>query len=140
MSEVTVIRRARFNAAHRLYNPDWDMDTNDRVFGKCNNPNFHGHNYEMFVSITGQVNPETGFVYDLLDLGKIIDRQVIERFDHKNLNLDTKEFSNLNPTVENIAVVIWNLLREEISEEYGLSVKVHETENNFAEYNGDDHE
>ena len=112
------------------------METNDRVFGKCNNPNFHGHNYELFVSITGKVNPDTGFVYDLVDLSKIIEKEVIERFDHKNLNLDTEEFKNLNPTAENIAYVIWNLLRKEIGEEYGLGVKLHETENNFAEYKG----
>lgn len=136
MNEATVIRRARFNAAHRLFNPAWDMETNDRVFGKCNNPNYHGHNYELFVSITGNVNQETGFVFDLFELGDIINRKIIERFDHKNLNLDTKEFANLNPTVENIALVIWNLLRPEISEEYGLHVRVNETENNYAEYKG----
>ncbi len=136
MNQATVIRRARFNAAHRLFNPEWDMETNNRVFGKCNNPNYHGHNYELFVSITGTVNQDTGFVFDLFDLGDIINREVIERFDHKNLNLDTKEFSNLNPTVENIALVIWQLLRPEISEEYVLHVKVNETENNYAEYKG----
>lgn len=136
LNKTTIIRRARFNSAHRLFNPQWEFEKNEAVFGKCNNPNYHGHNYELFVSLTGYVNPDTGFVYDLHDLAEIIDEEIIERFDHKNLNLDLEEFKNLNPTAENIAVVIWNLLRKRIDNNLELKVKLCETENNIAEYGG----
>src|SRR6476660_9849009 len=106
--KVTVSRRAHFNAAHRLYRKDWSNEKNDSVFGKCNNPNFHGHNYELLVSVTGEINPETGYVIDIKDLSDLIFTEVETPFDHKNLNLDVPEFADLNPTAENIAVVIWN--------------------------------
>ena len=136
MNNTTIIRRARFNAAHRLFNPKWEFEKNEAVFGKCNNPNYHGHNYELFVSLTGPVNQDTGFVYDLHDLAEIIDEEIIERFDHKNLNLDLEAFKDLNPTAENIAVVIWNLLRKRIDDQFTLKVKLYETENNIVEYGG----
>lgn len=136
LNKTTIIRRARFNAAHRLFNPQWEFEKNEAVFGKCNNPNYHGHNYELYVSLTGYVDPDTGFVYDLHDLADIIDEEIIERFDHKNLNLDLEVFKNLNPTAENIAVVIWNLLRKRIDNQLELKVKLCETENNIAEYGG----
>ena len=114
---VSVYRRAHFNAAHRLNNPAWDAETNKEVFGVCNNDNFHGHNYELEVKLTGEVNPDTGYVYDMKDLSDLIKEEVENRFDHKNLNLDTEEFKNLNPTAEHIAYVIYNILRDKISME-----------------------
>ena len=110
---VSIFRKEHFNAAHRLYNPEWDDATNQKVFGKCNNPNFHGHNYELIVKLTGEIDPETGYVYDMKVLSDLIKDKVIQRFDHKNLNLDTEYFKNLNPTAENIVVVIWNKLRKQ---------------------------
>lgn len=132
--KVAVYRRARFNAAHRLYNPEWDNSRNDEVFGLCNNPNYHGHNYVLVVKLVGEIDPETGYVIDLKILKDLIYHQIEERFDHKNLNLDTEEFRNLNPTVENIAVVIYDILRSHLDEKYELTVRLYETENNFVEY------
>jgi 6-pyruvoyltetrahydropterin/6-carboxytetrahydropterin synthase len=132
-NNVAVYRKEHFNAAHRLHNPDWDAPTNEKVFGKCNNPNYHGHNYEVVVRVTGVPDPQTGYVTDLKVLSGII-RSVIEKFDHKNLNLDTEEFKNLNPTAENICIVIYNLLREKINDHLDLQVRLFETERNFVEY------
>lgn len=133
---VTVCRKEHFNAAHRLYNASWSDEQNAAVFDKCSNPNYHGHNYELIVKLTGPVNAETGYVYDLKQLSQLLKTEVIERFDHRNLNLDTEEFKELNPTAENIAIVIWNLLRAKISETYALGITLYETERNFVEYNG----
>ncbi|MBM3916362.1 MAG: 6-carboxytetrahydropterin synthase [Sphingomonadales bacterium] len=133
---MRVCRRATFNAAHRLYRPDWSDEQNNAVFGKCNNPNYHGHNYTLEVWIDGQIDPETGYLIDLKLVKDLIGREVQDRFDHRNLNLDCTEFANLNPTAENIAVVIWNLLREKLDSKYGLSVKLWETQNNIIEYDG----
>jgi 6-pyruvoyltetrahydropterin/6-carboxytetrahydropterin synthase len=133
---VTVSRKAHFNAAHRLYRKDWSDEQNQRVFGKCNNPNFHGHNYELIVSVTGEINPETGYVMDIKDLADIIYEEVEAQFDHKNLNLDVSEFENLNPTAENIAVVIWNKIRKRINLTNQLEVVLFETPRNFVTYKG----
>jgi len=132
--KVSVYRKEHFNAAHRLYNPSWDAKKNDAVFGKCNNPSYHGHNYEMDVKVTGVPDPDTGFVIDLKLLSDIIKEHVIEKFDHKNLNLDLKEFSNLNPTTENIVIVIFDILRGKIDKDLDLQVRLYETPRNFAEY------
>lgn len=131
--KVTVTRRETFNAAHRLYNKNWSDDKNAEIFGKCSNPNFHGHNYELFVSITGDISQETGYVIDLNILKNIIRTEIIDLLDHKNLNLDTEAFKNVNPTVENIAVFIFKILKNQLPKEYQLSVKLYETENNIAE-------
>jgi len=133
---VTVHRKEHFNATHRLHNPNWDDDRNERVFGKCNNPEYHGHNYDLIVSVTGEVDNETGYVVDMKVLKDLINTNVIERFDHKNLYTDVKDFSNLNPTAENIAVVIWNILRTKINGNHQLKIKLYETERNFVEYSG----
>lgn len=133
-NKVSVYRREHFNAAHRLNNPAWDEATNDSVFGKCNNPSYHGHNYELEVKVTGKPSPETGFVIDLKMLSDIIQDNVLEKLDHKNLNLDVKEFKNLNPTAENIVVVIYNILRQKIDDSLDLQVRLYETPRNFAEY------
>lgn len=133
---VTVSRKAHFNAAHRLYRKDWSDEQNQRVFGKCNNPNFHGHNYEMIVSVTGAINPETGYVMDIKDLADIIYEEVETQFDHKNLNLDVPEFNDLNPTAENIVVVIWNKIRKRIAATHDLEVVLYETPRNFVIYKG----
>ena len=132
--KVAVSRKEHFNAAHRLYNPAWTNEKNDAVFGKCNNPNFHGHNYELIVTVTGEPNPETGYVYDMKALSDIIKGHVLKHFDHKNLNLDTSYFKNLNPTAENIAIVIWRILRQQIDSQFELKIKLYETERNFVEY------
>lgn len=134
MSKVAVYRKEHFNAAHRLNNPAWDEATNARVFGKCNNPNYHGHNYELIVKITGVPNEATGYVYDLKELSDLIQENVLNRFDHKNLNLDTAEFKNLNPSAENIAVVIYDILRAKIDKQFGVHIRLYETERNFVEY------
>ncbi|WNJ17783.1 6-carboxytetrahydropterin synthase [Pontibacter sp. G13] len=131
---ASVFRKAHFNAAHRLHNPNWDDETNQRVFGKCNNPNFHGHNYNLTVKVTGAIDPETGYVVDMKILNDLIEAHVLQKFDHKNLNLDTTEFKSLNPTAENIAAVIWQLLRAELDESLDLSVRLYETERNFVEF------
>jgi len=135
--KITVSRKAHFNAAHRLYRKDWSDEKNNSVFGKCNNPNFHGHNYELTVSVTGKINPETGYVIDIKDLADIILEEVEKPFDHKNLNLDVPEFSELNPTAENIAVVIWNKIRKKIDTEMDLEVILYETPRNFVSYKGE---
>jgi 6-pyruvoyltetrahydropterin/6-carboxytetrahydropterin synthase len=134
--KVTICRKEHFNAAHRLHNPAWSDEKNSAVFGKCNNPHYHGHNYELIVKLTGAVDPETGYVYDMKQLSNVVQQEIVERFDHKNLNLDTEEFRNQNPTAENMAVVIWGILREHISRDYELAVTLYETERNFVEYNG----
>jgi 6-pyruvoyltetrahydropterin/6-carboxytetrahydropterin synthase len=132
--KVAVFRKEHFNAAHRLYNPGWDMAKNDAVFGKCNNPNFHGHNYELIVKVTGEPDPKTGYVIDLKLLSDLIQAEVLEQLDHKNLNLDTPFFKNLNPTAENICIVIYDLLRAKIDTQLDLQVRLYETERNFVEY------
>ena len=131
---VTISRKAHFNAAHRLYRKDWTFEQNDAVFGKCNNPNFHGHNYELIVQVTGYPDPETGYVIDTKKLSDLIKIEVLARFDHKNLNLDTSFFATLNPTAENIAVVIYELLRTKINSTLDLKIRLYETERNFVEY------
>ncbi len=134
--KVKTSRKASFNAAHRLYRPDWDEEKNNEVFGKCNNPKFHGHNYDLIVSVTGEIDPETGFVMDLKVLKELIKEHVEEALDHKNLNLDVPEFKNLNPTAENIVVVIWNKLRPHINSNKELEVVLYETPRNFVTYTG----
>ena len=134
--KVTVSRKAHFNAAHRLYRKDWTMEKNDAIFGKCNNPNFHGHNYELIVSVTGEIDQETGFVVDVKILSDLIKEHIENAFDHKNLNVDVSDFENLNPTAENIAVVIWNKLRPYIEQKNDLEVVLYETPRNFVTYKG----
>lgn len=134
MPKVSIYRKEHFNAAHRLHNPEWSEKQNEQTFGKCNNPNWHGHNYEVVVKLTGEVDKETGFVYDMKKLSDLLKELVISRFDHKNLNLDTEEFKHLNPTAENIAIVIYDLLRDRIEEEYEIKITLYETERNFVEY------
>ena len=133
-NKVAVYRKEHFNAAHRLNNPLWDEATNARIFGKCNNPHYHGHNYELIVKVIGVPDPETGYLYDMKLLSDLIQENVLERFDHKNLNLDTVEFKNLNPSAENIVVVIYNILREKLDNKFDLQVRLYETERNFVEY------
>ena len=132
--KVAVYRKEHFNAAHRLNNPLWDEATNQQVFGKCNNPHFHGHNYELVIKVTGEPDPATGYVMDMKLLSDIAQENVLERFDHKNLNEDTAEFKNLNPTAENIAIVIYNILREKIDTKFDLQIRLYETERNFVDY------
>ncbi len=132
--KVAVIRKAHFNAAHRLHNPAWSEEQNRTVFGLCNNPNYHGHNYELEVRVAGEIDPETGYVIDLGWLADLIKKEVENRFDHKNLNLDTTEFRNLNPSAENICVVIWHILRAHLAEQYDLQVRLYETPRNFVEF------
>ena len=133
---VSVLRKSHFNAAHRLFNPEWSDEMNQKVFGVCNNPNYHGHNYDLIVKVSGPIDPKTGYVIDMKILQDMIDEHIIARFDHKNLNQDTKEFKSLNPTAENIAVVIWNILREQIDQEMDLHITLFETERNIVEYGG----
>lgn len=135
--KVTISRKAHFNAAHRLFRKDWTFEKNDTVFGKCNNPNFHGHNYEMIVSVTGPIDPETGYVMDVKVLSDIIKAEIEDKFDHKNLNLDVPEFLDLNPTAENIAVIIWNKIRNRIDSKFDLEVVLYETPRNFVTYKGE---
>ena len=132
--KIAVSRKEHFNAAHRLYNPAWTFEKNEAVFGKCNNPNYHGHNYELIVTVIGEPDIETGYVFDMKVLSDLIKENVLQHFDHKNLNLDTTYFKTLNPTAENIAVVIWQILRQLIDNRYELKVKLYETERNFVEY------
>jgi 6-pyruvoyltetrahydropterin/6-carboxytetrahydropterin synthase len=134
MSKVAVFRKEHFNAAHRLYNKSWSDERNDAVFGLCNNKNFHGHNYELEVKVVGEPDPETGYVIDLKKLSDLVKEEVLGRFDHKNLNLDTVEFRDLNPTAENIAKVIYELLRAKLDNSLELSIRLYETERNFVEY------
>lgn len=133
---ITVYRKAHFNAAHRLFRKDWSEEKNNAVFGKCNNPNYHGHNYDLIVGLTGEIDQETGYLIDLKILKDIIYEEVEQPFDHKNLNLDVPEFKNLNPTVENIAVVIWNKLRKRLEKKYEITVTLYETPRNFVTYTG----
>ena len=135
--KVSICRKAHFNAAHRLYNSNWDDEKNKSVFGKCANPNYHGHNYSLEVWIKGEVNPETGFVMNLKQLKDIIESKIEDRFDHKNLNMDTDEFKNLNPTAENICVIIWQILRKELDPKLELKIVLQETERNIVEYDGE---
>lgn len=135
--KVTVSRKAHFNAAHRLYRKDWSIQKNDEVFGLCNNPNFHGHNYELIVSVRGEIDKETGYVIDIKDLKELIKTEVEDAFDHKNLNLDVPEFKELNPTAENIVVVIYNKLRSKLSTHLELEVVLYETPRNFVKYSGE---
>ena len=135
--KVTVSRKAHFNAAHRLYNNDWTDARNAKIFGKCANPNFHGHNYELIISVKGEIHPETGFVMDMKILKQLIREEIEEQFDHKNLNEEVTEFKTLNPTAENISVVIWQKLRSKISAELELTVTLYETPRNFVTYSGE---
>lgn len=134
MTKVAVYRKAHFNAAHRLYNKTWSNEKNDAVFGLCNNPNWHGHNYDLEVRVVGKIEKETGFVIDLNILSAIITEEIVERFDHKNLNEDCPEFEDLIPTVENIAVVIYNILRQKLDVAYDIKIRLYETKRNFVEY------
>jgi len=132
--KVAVFRKEHFNAAHRLFNPSWDEERNNKIFGKCALPNYHGHNYELIVKVVGEPDTNTGYVMDMKELSDIIQREIIERFDHRNLNLDTKEFKHLNPTAENIAVVIYELLRPHIDTKLDMQIRLYETPRNFVEY------
>jgi 6-pyruvoyltetrahydropterin/6-carboxytetrahydropterin synthase len=132
--KVAVSRKEHFNAAHRLYNPDWTDEKNDLVFGKCNNPNFHGHNYELIVTLIGEPDSNTGYVFDMKVLSDLIKEHILKQFDHKNLNLDVVYFKSTNPTAENIAIVIWRILRQQIDDKFDLKIKLYETERNFVEY------
>jgi 6-pyruvoyltetrahydropterin/6-carboxytetrahydropterin synthase len=134
--KVAVTRKAHFNSAHRLNNPNWDSTLNQQKFGKCNNENYHGHNYSLEVTVLGEIDLETGYVFDMKELKDLIKIHIEERFDHKNLNLDTIEFKRLNPTAENIAIVIWNILRGYIDTKFTLKIKLYETERNFVECDG----
>lgn len=135
-SKIAVIRKAYFNAAHRLHVPTWSDEQNTAYFGLCNNPNYHGHNYELEVKVTGEIDPVSGYVIDMKILKDLIDQEVCNPFDHKNLNLDTEEFKVLNPTAENIAKVIWEKLRKHLDHKFDLSVRLSETPRNIVEYNG----
>jgi len=134
--KLKVIRKAHFNAAHRLHNPTWSEEKNQEVFGKCNNPNWHGHNYTLEVAVIGELDPDTGYVIDIKILKEIIRQEIEDRFDHRNLNLDVEVMKGLNPTAENIAVVSWNLIREKLDPKYELNIRLYETERNFVEYDG----
>lgn len=135
--KISACRKLHFNAAHRLFNPSWDDDKNESVFGVCNNRNYHGHNYDLVVKVTGDVDPDTGYVMDMKLLKDIAEEHVIKRFDHKNLNLDVDEFEKLNPTAENIAITIWKILRPHINKRLELKIILYETERNFVEYPAD---
>ncbi len=130
---VSVFRKEHFNAAHRLNNPNWSVEKNQEIFGKCNNEHFHGHNYNLIIQVTGEIDPETGYVVDMKWLSDLIQEHISDRFDHKNLNLEIAEFKNLNPSAENIAVVIYNILRPKINQNLDLKIKLYETERNFVE-------
>ena len=132
--KVAVFRKEHFNAAHRLFNPAWDDAKNNAVFGKCNNPNFHGHNYELIVKLVGEPDPQTGYVMDMKVLSELVKEHVLSRFDHKTLNLDTTYFKDINPTAENICVVIYNILRDKIDARLDMQVRLYETERDFVEY------
>jgi 6-pyruvoyltetrahydropterin/6-carboxytetrahydropterin synthase len=134
---LTIYRKAHFNAAHRLYREDWSDKKNATIFGKCSNPHYHGHNYELEVGITGTIDKETGYLIDLKVLKDLIKEEVEDPFDHKNLNKEVLEFKNLNPTVENIAVVIWNKLRRRLDNKYKITIKLYETPRNFVVYTGE---
>ena len=131
---ISAYRKAHFNAAHRLHNPKWSDEKNKEIFGLCNNPSYHGHNYDLEVRVTGEIDEETGYLIDLKVLKDIIKAKIEKRFDHKNLNLDTEEFKNLNPTAENVCFVIWKILRANLDEKYEIGVKLYETPRNYVEY------
>lgn len=133
---VTVSRKAHFNAAHRLYRKDWSFEKNDDIFGKCNNPNFHGHNYELIVSVTGDIDKETGYVIDIKMLKDIIKTEIEDAFDHKNLNIEVPEFKDLNPTAENIAIVIYDKIKPKLKTDLDLEITLYETPRNFVSYSG----
>lgn len=133
---VSVFRKAHFNAAHRLHNPNWTDTKNAEVFGKCNNQYFHGHNYDLIVKVTGEIDPETGYVIDMKVLNDLIEKYVISKFDHKNLNIEVEEFKTINPSAEYIAVVIFNLLRPHLNNNLDIAIRLYETERNFVEYPG----
>lgn len=132
--KVAISRKEHFNAAHRLFHSEWSDEKNNEVFGKCNNPNYHGHNYELIVTLIGEPDSITGYVYDTKKLSDLIKEHVLNQFDHKNLNLDTAYFKTLNPTAENIAIVIWRIMRQLIDNKFDLKIKLYETERNFVEY------
>jgi len=132
--KISVFRKEHYNAAHRLHNPNWSAEKNKEIFGLCNNANYHGHNYELIIQITGTINPETGYVIDMKVLSDLAQEEVVKKFDHKNLNLDVPEFENLNPSAENIAVVIYHKLRVKIAAELDLKIRLYETERNFVEF------
>jgi 6-pyruvoyltetrahydropterin/6-carboxytetrahydropterin synthase len=132
--KVAVYRKEHFNAAHRLHNPTWSEEKNERIFGKCNNPNWHGHNYELIVKLAGDPDPETGYVYDMKILSDLIKEEVTNKLDHRNLNLDVPEFADINPTAENIAKVIYQWLRVKVEAELDLKITLYETERNYVEY------
>lgn len=132
--KVSVFRKEHFNAAHRLHNPAWSDEENKRVFGLCNNPNFHGHNYELIVRLSGEIDPGTGYVFDMKVLSDLIKEEIIHRFDHRNLNADVEDFAHLNPSAENIAVVIYQRLKARLPEKYDLEITLYETERNFVRY------
>src|SRR5512133_1065270 len=134
--KVTLCHEAHFNAAHRIFNKKWDDRKNEEIFGLCSLPNYHGHNYDLVVKLTGEVNPETGYVYDMKKLKDIIDEHIVTRYDHKNLNLDVPDFTEITPSAENIAISIWNILRKQISTEFAINVVLYETPRNFVEYSG----
>lgn len=133
-NKVAVYRKEHFNAAHRLHNPSLSAEENEQIFGKCNLPNYHGHNYELIVKVIGEVDPKTGYVIDTKLLSTLVNEHIISKFDHKNLNLDVPEFKDLNPSAENIAVVIFNILRPLLSEQFLLQIRLYETPRNFVEY------
>ena len=135
-AKVAIFRKEHFNAAHRLYNKQWSDEKNDAIFGKASNANYHGHNYELIVGLVGAVNPNTGYVFDIKQLSNIIKKHVIKRFDHKNLNLDLEYFEKINPTAENIAIVIWKILRDQIDSLYELKITLYQNERNYVEYPG----
>lgn len=129
-----MLRKEHFNAAHRLHNPEWNAEDNARIFGKCNNPNYHGHNYDLIVRLSGEVDPKTGYVFDTKVLSDLIKKYVLDKLDHKNLNLDVEEFKSQNPSAENIAILIYDILRDKISEKYDIKITLFETERNYVEY------
>jgi 6-pyruvoyltetrahydropterin/6-carboxytetrahydropterin synthase len=134
--EISVSRKSHFNAAHRLHVAHWSDEKNKQIFGLCNNPHYHGHNYDLIVTVTGELDPETGYLMDTKILRDIIEQEIEERFDHKNLNVDVAEFKDLNPTAENIAIVIWRLISKRLDQQLKLNIKLYETERNFVEYSG----
>jgi 6-pyruvoyltetrahydropterin/6-carboxytetrahydropterin synthase len=133
---ISVTRKSHFNAAHRLNNPKWSVEKNREFFGLCNNENYHGHNYDLDVTVSGELDKESGYLIDMKELSTLIEIEIESRFDHKNLNLDTQEFKNLNPTAENIAIIIWNILRKKIDQKFALKICLYETSRNFVEYSG----
>jgi len=137
MPRITGYRKAHFNAAHRLYRPEWSDEKNSEVFGKCNNPHFHGHNYEIIVAVSGEIDPDTGYVFDLGILKRLIRSEIEDAFDHKNLNIQVEEFKHLNPTAENICVVSYNKLRKHLPSSLDLEITLYETPRNFVKYSGE---